>query len=280
MLKSNHNKHRMADASAPTEKKEPRRRGPRRGAGGRKPRPTSAGGEGAKRELRPSAEVAESAYGKVQFGRVCDVLNRGREKFGFVYILPSDGFVPKNEDGTEGLGFSLYGEYPRVYFSFSEWKEELKARKNDVVTFTVLKDDKDRPYASSVSFTPSGKTAAVAREEAFKLKAAEAPAKAPKSSEQVDAEKKERKEKKTRKPIDTRSVVLKVTAEGFSETKEVTAVIGETLGKLKHSGVVAFECPIHFTIYHKGELLTKAVLEGLSDGDSIHLGEPKPKADA
>ena len=272
----------MADASAPTEKKESRRRGPRRGGpgSGRKPRPTSAGatGEGGnKRELRPSAEVAESAFGKVQFGRVCDVLNRGREKFGFVYILPSDGFVPKKEDGTEGLGFSLYGEYPRVYFSFTEWKEELKARKNDVVTFTVLKDDKDRPYASNVSFTPSGKAAAAAREEAYKLKAAEAPAKAPKSSEQVDAEKKERK---TRKPIDTRAVVLKVTAEGFTETKEVTAVIGETLGKLKHSGVVAFECPIHFTIYHKGELLTKAVLEGLSDGDSIHLGEPKPKADA
>jgi hypothetical protein len=221
--------------------------------------------------------VPESQIGKTLFGRVCDVMNRGRERFGFIYITPTDGHVPAAEEGKSGL--ALYASLPRIYFNAEEWKEgaETKVRKNDLVTFTALKDPKDRPYASNVTLTAQGKTAAVARDAAFAEAQKNAPPKAPRAAAGggEDRPKREPRERKERKPIDERTVTLKLTCEGFPGTKEIVACVGESLGKLKHTGVTAFGAEAALMVFYKGEPITKATLSTISDGETVHLGAPK-----
>lgn len=262
----------MAEA-APKERgpKKPRRRtAPKRPAAG------GAGGEPKeprepreRKERPPTVPVPESYIGTERFGRVCDVLNHGRERFGFIYITPTDGFQPAAEEGKSGL--SLYTSLPRIYFNAAEWKEAegTRARKNDLVKFNCKKDDKDRPFASDVVFTPSGKTASAARDAAFAEAQKNAPPKAPRAeSDRPKSVKKERVR-------DERTVELKVTCDDISGTKDITACLGDTIGKLKHSAVTAFEAPITHNVFFKGEKLTKAILATMSDGETIHIGPPK-----
>jgi hypothetical protein len=208
--------------------------------------------------------------GSTQFGRVCDVLSHSSDRFGFIYITPQDDFKPAAVEGKSGL--ALFSNLPRIYFNASEWKEGegTRPRKNDLVKFSVKKDDKDRSYAAEMSLTPAGRVAAAARDAAL----AEAQKNAPPKSPRAEGEGKPKRERNGR-VRDERTVVLKVTCEGFPGSKEVTACLGETIGKLKHSGITAFEAPITLNVFYKGEMLTKATLATLAAGETIHLGAPK-----
>ena len=258
----------MSDAAEKVKK--PRRRNP--------PKKAAAEGDAPRTPRAPATPVPENLVGTTAFGRVSDVMNRGRERFGFIYITPTDNYVAPAEEGKSGL--ALYSSLPRIYFNGVEWKEgaDTKARKNDIVTFKIVKDAKDRPYASEMTLTAAGKAAAAARDAAFAEAQKNAPAKAPKA-EGAEKPKRERKER----PKDERTVALSLTCEGFpGQSKEIVACLGESLGKLKHTGITAFggggetdPTLIEFKVYYKGEALTKATLTTLSPGETIHLQAPK-----
>jgi len=249
-----------------------RRRGPPRdGAGGG----AAAEGEArAPRERGPSraataCPVPAAFLGTTKEGKICDIIKKGQEKFGFIYI---------------GDGTTAHEETPRIYFNFKDFEDaDYVPRKGYSVAFKCLNDDKGRAYASALTLTEEGKTQAAEREALIKSTARE-----PRAAGEPRAprEKKEKAEggaggearpKRERKPraVDERTVQLKVTCVGKgSEEKELTARLGESIGRIKHAATQAFDAPIHLNVFCKGELLTKTILAGLSDGDVIHLGEP------
>jgi hypothetical protein len=96
------------------------------------------------------------------------------------------------------------------------------------------------------------------------------------SAEGDDGEEKPRRVRR-RKPrvVDERTIDLKVTCDGMEGEKDVTAKLGESLGKLKHNAVVQFDgIPTSYVIYYKADKLTKSVLSGLQEGEVLHLREP------
>lgn len=261
-----------AEGAATAADKKPRKRQ------NKKPSPaagTQATPKPEKKERPASVPVPDSMINSVVFGRVCDVLHRGREKFGFIYMTPSDNYSPPANG--EKTGIALFTHLPRIYFNSREYKEtEFKVRKNDLVTFTCKKDEKDRPFASEITLTAAGKEAVAVREAAHAAIVKTAPPKDPKEPK-AEGEAKPKRERKE-KVIDTRSITLKITCASFpGETKEIVAVMGETIGKLKHNGITAFDAPVHLNVFHKGALLTKTVLLAMAEGETIHLGEPLPK---
>ena len=73
---------------------------------------------------------------------------------------------------------------------------------------------------------------------------------------------------------------MKVTCLGKEGERTIEASMGESIGRLKHAAVSAFECPVEYTIYHKGAFLTKAIFDTLQEGDSVNLAEPTPKPES
>lgn len=246
----------------------------------RGPRPEGEAGADAeprapreKKERVPDVPLPESLIGTVAFGRVSDVIARGRDRFGFIFVTP-ENHVPGPDDHKNQ--FQGFVHFPRIYFNNSEWKEEnSKIRKNDLITFTPQKDDKDRPFASSITLTPAGREEAAKRDAAFAAQAkelAERPPREPRAaSEKGPAKRRERKER----VVDERTVNLNMTCVDFpGVSKEITAVLGESIGKLKHTGITVFEgARVELKVFYKNELLTRAILLTLAEGETLHLGE-------
>jgi hypothetical protein len=77
--------------------------------------------------------------------------------------------------------------------------------------------------------------------------------------------------------IDQRTVNLNVTSSAADGQKTIEAKVGESLGKLKHLCISAFESEdITLQVYHAdGRLMTKEILTAMQDGDSVHLAPKK-----
>jgi hypothetical protein len=193
-----------------------------------------------------------------QEGRITDTLKTriGGSRFGFILIGQGE---PKT--------------LPRIYFKYEDFSDDSYVpRRGYMVTFVVEKDEQERYVAKNVSLTEEGKEKAAIRE--VQIKAQQEAQEA--GTGEGDAEGGEKKAKKTRKPraIDTREVTLKLTAEGFEGEKEVVAKLGESLGKLKHTCITAFESENTLLNVFSGDtLLTKHILREMADGDAINLRE-------
>lgn len=211
------------------------------------------------RQVYKSIPVSADSIGTNAVGKIYDIAKRGTNSFGFI-LVDAPG-VPSNEK-------------PTIYFSLKDYTDaEYIARRGYLVQFTIEKDEKDRPFASQLTLTPEGRVAAAAREERISAtktenggaEAVEKPARAP----------------RPRNPNADDFVTLKVSCEGKTEVHDIEAKIYQSIGKLKYTAVELFGAPITFTVFTaksaehpNGELLTKAILRTLKDGDSIHLGSP------
>jgi helicase MOV-10 len=235
---------------------------------------------GAHRERVP---VPADLVGRTVVGKIVDVVERGKTSYGFIAI---DKAV-------------------RVYFPMSSYAADngSKARRGYEVEFYCDKDDKDRVFGSSVRLTPAGKETAVQREAMIAAdKAASSggnavtkKAKSPNNINQanqtmvsekstaaadatdvaVDGEKiKKRRRVRLTKPEDNKTVSLSCTSQNSAVTKSVDALLSQSIGKLKHTAVGVFSAPTTYSVYHKGALLTKAVLRTLRDNDLIHIQDP------
>lgn len=207
-------------------------------------------------------------FGKVTQGRIADVINGGRGRYGFINF--------GTEDATETT--------PRVYFNFTDYQDaEFVARKGYTVEFLVSKDESDRAFASNVRLTAAGRAQAAEREAriaADKPRGDREPRERKPAAEGAAAGAGEGGERKRRerpprvRPEDDRSVTLRVSCEGKPDVKIVIAKLGQSIGKLKHSATEAFEAPTTLNVFYNNELLTKAILRTLNDNDTIHLKEP------
>lgn len=252
----------------------------------------AAAAPAAPRAPRVVIPIPAELFNKPASGVVSEVITRGRGRFGFINI------------GDTQAGSR---ETPRIYFHFSEFKEtDFRPRRGYLVEFHVNRDETDRAFASDVTLTAEGRVAAAersARAEAQRA-AAPAPAAAPaeprakkaaapaaaapapaerkprEPRERVEGEAREPRKRRERRtnPEDDRSIDLRVTCQGFAETKVVTAVISQSIGKLKHSATEAFGAPIEYNIFSApnaefplGQFLTKAILRTLSNNDAVHL---------
>jgi hypothetical protein len=215
------------------------------------------------REPRERVPVPEELVGQTSVGKIADIIDRGRNSYGFV-ALEND---------------------VSVYFKPADFADasDFKPRRGYEVEITCAKDDKERVFANAVKLTAAGRSAAAEREAkiaADKANSADATKKprAPKAASAAgdagEGEAKPKRERKPRRPEDDRSVTLNVTSANSSETKTVVAVMSQSIGKLKHAATEAFEAPVSYNVYHNGELLTKATLRTLSENDTIHIKEP------
>lgn len=216
---------------------------------------TAEGNEESKppREVIPSPPFPLAQLGQTVSGKICDVVKRGRGQFGFIYV-----------------GEGSHSETPRVYFNYKEYTEtKYPPRKGYLVEFECSEDDSDRVFARNVRLTTIGLKEAADRDEKFLSSRDNTP-------KEQNGERKERRQKK--EDSDGRSVVLKVTCEGESETKQVTANTSLSIGKLKHSATMEFCAPIEFQVFCRitsetpdGVLLSRAILNEMSDNDVIHI---------
>jgi len=223
-------------------------------------------------------QVSDSLVGKTASGTIEKVIY-AKAKFGFIYL----------NDGKP-----LTDNTPRIYYNFKNYTNlpDFPPKVSYEVEFQVEKDENGRTFAGNIKLTAAGLAAATARKEAFakqmetetKSKADAQAAKAVKAKEATsggaavatkDEGEKKKKSKKPRKKVDPatlKSVVLKVTCDGKSETKDVTATIGVSLGALKVAATTAFGVADSYKIYAaNGELLSRAIFKGYNDGDKIHL---------
>jgi len=240
--------------------------GNRRRRGPREPRdaPAAEGDADKPRTPRPpSVPVPPEMIGKHCVGIITAIIRRGRVKFGFIHI--GDEKTPTTEA-------------PRIYFSFQYLKDtSLILRKGYNVQFTVKKDEKDRPHAADIELTEAGKIGAAEREASIAQKRSEREA----SGESAEHADRERRPRRPRKVLEEKNVVLKVTCDGVTGSKDITFDLNQSIGKLKNTASTAFEAPVTHNVYHvtkenpKGEFLTKAILSGLVAGDHVHLGEPR-----
>lgn len=203
----------ITENSEPTRTRAPRSRAPRRSGSGR-----GGGGRGSAvvqtpateeepkepREVILSPPVPASMIGTTVSGKICDVVKRGRGQFGFIFI-----------------GEGSRSETPRIYFSFKDYSDTgFPPRRGYLVEFECAEDDTKRAYACNVRLTAEGIKEATDRD----LKYQSNP----------DNKKESTGERRVRKPrkdlAEGRSVVLKVTCEGKSESKQVTADVTQSIG--------------------------------------------------
>lgn len=204
------------------------------------------------REIIPSPPFPLAKIGETVSGKICDIVKRGRGQFGFIYV-----------------GEGPHSETPRVYFSFKEYTEtKFPPRRGYLVEFECAEDDTDRVFASNVRLTTAGMKEAEEREEKYLSN--------PDSRREQNGERRERRQRKDEE--EGRNVVLKVTCEGESETKQVTANVAQSIGKLKHAATVEFSAPIEFQVFCRitpespdGILLSRSILNEMSDNDVIHI---------
>lgn len=208
------------------------------------------------REIIPSPPFPLAQLGLTVSGKICDIVKRGKGQFGFIYV-----------------GEGLHSVTPRVYFSFKEYTEtKFPPRRGYLVEFECAEDASDRVFASNVRLTAAGAKEAEEREEKYLSN--------PDNRKDQNGERRERRQRKDED--EGRSVVLKVTCEGESETKQVTANVAQSIGKLKHAATLEFCAPIDFKVFCRitpetpeGVLLSRAILTEMSDNDVIHI---KPAA--
>lgn len=257
-----------AGAGVGGEKRRRNRGGKGRGRGPKGPNPRET-----------AVAVPKEFAGQNKNGVICEIIKKDKNRFGFIYI---------------GDGADLGAESPRIYFNFSEsgeWKEEaFVPRRGYQVAFQCGLDAQERAFASNIVLTEAGKTTAAEREEAIKAgggraaggakpaaKAA-APKKEKAAAAAAGAEDKPKeprvRQRRARNPENDRKINLKVTCKGKEGEQTIEVNLSETIGKLKHSATRAFECPVEFTVYHKGAFLTKEAYLALQDGDSVELAEP------
>jgi hypothetical protein len=155
-------------------------------------------------------------YGETKTGKICDIVRKkGKSLFGFIYI---------GEGGREVA--------PRIYFSFKNYIEErFTPRKGFLVEFDCGEDSAGRAFASSVHLTEDGIKDAEEKEKKY-----------------LSSNPDNRREK--RETVDDgRSVVLAVTCEGKEGIQQVTANVAQSIGKLKHDAIVAFDAAIDFQVF-------------------------------
>lgn len=203
----------VAENSQPARVKAPRNRGPKRsgGRGGGRARPTEdtkgSDEEPAQpRETIMSPSVPKSMIGTTVTGKICDIVKRGRGQFGFILI-----------------GEGSRSETPRIYFSFKDYTEaNYPPRRSYLVEFECSEDDSERAFASNVRLTAEGLKEASERDAKYQA-----------NSETKKEPTGERRVRRPRKDVgEGRTVVLKVTCEGMTETKQVTANVTQSIGKI------------------------------------------------
>jgi hypothetical protein len=171
--------------------------------------------DGKVRNIVNDIPVPEEFSGQIKTGKICDILKRGRGQFGFIYI---------GEGGRDVA--------PRIYFSFKSYIEErFSPRKGYLVEFECCRDESGRAFASDVKLTEDGIKDAEEKEKKY-----------------LSSNPDNRREK--REIVDDgRNVVLSVTCEGKEEIKQVTANVRQSIGKLKHNAIVAFDAAIDFQVF-------------------------------
>lgn len=238
-----------------------RRRGPR---GSKKAEDgegaVASGGERAERPKRTYIDVPAEMIGQKVVGIVSVVVRKGPVRFGFILI-------------GEGVDVDAVDTAPRIYFSFSNVKEEgLIMRRGYIVTFTCKKDDKDRTYADEIELTEEGKTIRLAREERIAQRKAENP----------EGDRPPRKNRAERPPPpEPRMVKLRVTCEGKGDEAKIVEVnAAQSVAKLKNAACGAFETSLDLNIYFvpaSGEMIffTREHKDALKENDRIHLAAKK-----
>ena len=216
-----------------------------------------AGETGKEKPKRPSdIPVPPELIGTEVTGKIFDILRRYNASYGFILINSETS--PKNQK-------------PKIYFNMKDYGEaDFIARKGYEVQFSVSKDERDRLCATNITLTPEGKVAAVAREERIaKYKEEEAAA-----GGAAGTGDKKKFQRKNDVPIP-----LTVTCDGKTETKTVEVRVFQSIGRLKHACIEAFDVPLQYSIYcqrtkenPEGILLTKTILKQMKEGDNVHLG--------
>jgi hypothetical protein len=158
------------------------------------------------REIIPSPELPEELFGKTLTGKISDIVKRGRGQFGFIFV-----------------GEGARNEIPRVYFSFNNYTEtSFPPRKGYMVEFECGKDDSGRSFAQEVRLTEEG-----LKEAEMRVAADQSRQENKKENPTID-----RKERRRKDEEGGRNVVLKVTCEGYEETKQVTANVAQSIGTI------------------------------------------------
>ncbi len=271
-------------AAAKVENSDKKPRDNRKKGGKKEEKPADAGAAAAPKEAavkKPAIEykqVSDSLVGKTVTGTIEKVIY-AKAKFGFIYL----------NDGKP-----LTDNTPRIYYSFKNYTNlpDFPPKVSYEVEFQVEKDESGRTFAGNIKLTAAGMAAAVARKETLAKREAESKSKSEGQAAAKAAKKdaaaggaavatkdgegeKKKKTKKPRKKVDPatlKSVVLKATCDGKSETKDVPATIGVSLGALKVAATTAFGVADTYKIYTaSGELLSRTIFKGYNDGDKIHL---------
>jgi hypothetical protein len=165
--------------------------------------------------------VPEEFCGLIKTGKICEILKRGRGQFGFIFI---------GEGGRDVA--------PRIYFSFKNYTEErFSPRKGYLVQFECCRDDSGRAFASDIKLTEDGIKDAEEKEQKYLSN--------PANKRDPTGERRPN----SKNFDDGRSVILQVTCEGKEETKPVTANVRQSIGKLKHNAIVAFDAAIDFQVF-------------------------------
>ena len=231
----------VEETTQPARSKAPRNRGPRRsggrGSGGRARATEDAKGSDEEpaqaRETIMSPSVPKSMIGTTVTGKICDIVKRGRGQFGFILI----------GEGTRS-------ETPRIYFSFKDYTEvNYPPRRSYLVEFECSEDDSERAFASNVRLTPEGLKDASERDAKHQAN--------PEAKRDPVAE---RRVRRPRKDVgEGRTVVLKVTCEGMTETKQVTANVTQSIGNTTSLLTIwkpfVLHCCAEMTIYDQLNLL-------------------------
>jgi hypothetical protein len=184
---------------------------------------------------------------KTVTGKICDIVKRGRGQFGFIHI----GEGPKRSDT------------PRIYFSFKDFTEtKFPPRRGYLVEFECAKDQSNRSYAANVKLTEEGLKEAEERDLKYMINPDN-------KRESTGGERKPRRDE-----MEGRNIVLMVTCEGESETKQITANVAHSIGKLKHLAGAPMEFNVFCHITPEtpdGVLLSRAILNEMSDNEMIHI---------
>jgi hypothetical protein len=219
----------------------------------------------------PSVPVSKNLVGKMSSGIISDVINRGRGKFGFIYVDPDES--------------KSRNEWPKIYFNFKEFEnKDIYPRRGYPVEFLCSTDEEGRVCATKVKLTAEGEV--MAKDKAEKIAAERATASVAKETEekngQTEAKKNFNKRIRNRRVVSDRVIPLRVTCDGKEGEKIINAKLSQSIGKLKHTATVEFDAPTSYNVYSindetpDGVLLSKALLRKLEDNDRIHL-KPGPE---